>query len=321
MAGGDEKVMTPVNVSGPAKIALPAASAARGMVAAVILAPEMVGGLTKVILGVVPPLEAILPDPVTAVTPPAPVATLTDCAGQVPEIVVFVPATSEGLAVAVPPLAIGSGLVIVMLGVVPPEDANGLEAVTEVTPMLVTFTAWLGHVPETVVSVPATKLGEAVPVPPFATGTKPVSEILGVVPPEDARGPEAVTLVTVPPEPVALIVWSGQGPVIVTPGPAISVGMVVPVPPSITGRGICSEILGLVPPLEMIGSVAVTAVTPVPEPPEGIPGKNGKYACKPPVNGLVGMSAPVKGGHTLGARASEISASSDREYPPWEHLD
>jgi len=145
--------------------------------------------------------------------------------------------------------------------------------------------------------------------------------MLGVAPPVLVIGAEAVTLVTVPPEPVALIVWSGQGPVIVTPDPAISVGMVVPVPPSITGRGICSEILGVVPPPEMIGSVAVTAVTPVPEPPEGIPGRNGKYACKPPVNGLVGMSAPVKGGHTLEARASEISAGSDRKHTAWEHLD
>jgi hypothetical protein len=101
-----------------------------------------------------------------------------------------------------------------------------------------------------------------------------VSAILGVAPPLLVIGAEAVTEVTVPVF-VALIVWSGQGPVIDIPVPAISVGMVVPVPPSITGRGICSEILGAVPPLEIIGNVAVTPVTPDPDPLEGMPGRNG----------------------------------------------
>ena len=41
------------------------------------------------------------------------------------------------------------------------------------------------------------------PVPPLATASVPVKLMLGVAPPDEARGDEAVTEVTVPPEPVA----------------------------------------------------------------------------------------------------------------------
>src|SRR5882724_602137 len=46
------------------------------------------------------------------------------------------------------------------------------------------------------------------PVPPFATGTVPVSEMFGVAPPLEASGLLAVTLVTVP-LPVPGNVWPG----------------------------------------------------------------------------------------------------------------
>ena len=36
---------------------------------------------------------------------------------------------------------------------------------------------WLGHVPEMVTLVPATSAGVAVPVPPFATGSRPVTPV------------------------------------------------------------------------------------------------------------------------------------------------
>ena len=37
---------------------------------------------------------------------------------------------------------------------------------------------WLGHVPLTVTLVPATIAGVAVPVPPFATGNRPVTPVV-----------------------------------------------------------------------------------------------------------------------------------------------
>jgi hypothetical protein len=62
--------------------------------------------------------------------------------------------------------------------------------------------------------------------------------MFGVVPPLDASGLDAVTLLTPPPLPVELIVWFGQVPVIVTLVPATRLGVVVPVPPFAIETGV-----------------------------------------------------------------------------------
>ena len=94
----------------------------------------------------------------------------------------------------------------------------------------------LVNVPE--VGVPSkgvTNVGEVA----NTTAPDPVLEVMlmfGAVPPLDAKGEEAVTLVIVPPEPVAAIVWLGQAPEIVTPDPATKAGVAVAVPPLAMGK-------------------------------------------------------------------------------------
>jgi len=43
------------------------------------------------------------------------------------------------------------------------------------------------------------------PVPPLAVGNAPLNVMFGVVPPEEARGAEAVTAVTVPSVPLSAV--------------------------------------------------------------------------------------------------------------------
>jgi hypothetical protein len=90
----------------------------------------------NVMLGVVPPEDAILPEPVTAVTvPPEEGDVLVIVwSGHVPLTAMPVPATRWGVVVPVPPSATGTGTAMEMLGVVPPDEASGLDAVTDVTP-------------------------------------------------------------------------------------------------------------------------------------------------------------------------------------------
>lgn len=110
----------------------------------------------------------------------------------------------------------------------------------------------------TVTFAPATRLGVAVPVPPFATGSGEVRvappitvQVLAEVhpyrllpaeavllknswPTEQVEGSEVPTLTA---EPTPLIVWFGQLPVIVMLEPATRPGDEVPLPPFATDNG------------------------------------------------------------------------------------
>ena len=101
--------------------------------------------------------------------------------GHVPVMVTFVPATSAGVVVPVPPLATANvpakvtAPVLAVAGVKPVEPA-----LNEDTPLLPPdeLMVWLGQVPEIVTFVPATKAGVAVPLPPLATGKTPVTPVV-----------------------------------------------------------------------------------------------------------------------------------------------
>ena len=88
--------------------------------------------------------------------------------------------------------------------------------------------------------MPVLEAGDETQLVPFDVSTLPmvpgaIKLRLGVVPPLDDIGSDAVTAVIVPPEPVAEIVWLGQTPETETPEPAIKFGVPVPVPPFKTG--------------------------------------------------------------------------------------
>ena len=102
--------------------------------------------------------------------------------GQVPVIVTLVPATKEGVAVPVPPLATANvpakvtAPVVAVAGVRPVVPA--LNDVTPPPPPPVEAMVWLGHVPVIVTFEPATSDGVAVPLPPLATGKMPVTPVV-----------------------------------------------------------------------------------------------------------------------------------------------
>jgi hypothetical protein len=118
-------------------------------------------------------------------------------------IEILLPATKEGVAVPVPPLTTGSAdpdkpTANVPLEVTgePDTDKNaGTVIATDVTvpppPPPEELTVWLGHVPEMVTFVPATKEGVVVPEPPLATGKTPDTFVV--------RLANVVALVPVPP--------------------------------------------------------------------------------------------------------------------------
>lgn len=114
---------------------------------------------------------------------------------------VAIPAAAKDVA-PVPPLAIGKAVPLYAIAKVPDvvtgpplTDRNdGTVASTDVTvpvPPAVALTVWFGHEPVMVTLVPATSAGVAVPVPPLATGSKPVTLVV--------RLANVVEVVPVPP--------------------------------------------------------------------------------------------------------------------------
>jgi len=215
-------------------------------------APVKVGALVTVILGVVPPEEAKLPEAVTDVTVPLPVPHATPMVERIPavpacthlpdvraESVTFKKVGAEVIDTAgvVPPVeemfpvpeTPVTHVAQAIFGAVPPEEVTGPVAVTEVT---VPFP--VPHAPTIVVSrppVPAwTQLpgvrGVSVRLPtvtlPEKVGAE-VIEITGAVPPVLEMFPVPETLVTVPPLAPGILA------ITLTPPVALSTTVGVPV--------------------------------------------------------------------------------------------
>jgi hypothetical protein len=207
---------------------------------------EVVRQVAQEILGAVPPELTIGPEAVTAVTVP-------DEVPQAPTIVINRPpvvawtqlpeerAVSATLAPVIVPLNVGP-FEIVMLGVVPPDEARFPVAVTAVTPAEAQGPAVVVRSP----LVPAcTQSPEVRSVPvrespciaPAVTRLPPVTVpenvgaltrvIFGVVPPEERTLPEPVTAVTVPepvPQAAAVVVNSPPAPAC-TQSPGVRVAL------------------------------------------------------------------------------------------------
>lgn len=130
----------------------------------------------NVMFGVVPPLEAMLPLPVTEVTPPPPeplaAAVIRPWASTVMLANVYAPAVTAVFANAMVP-------VVVTGPPVKPVPVATLVTVPE--PPAVALTVWFGQEPDTVTLVPATMAGVAVPVPPRFTANRPVACVMGTL--------------------------------------------------------------------------------------------------------------------------------------------